>query len=176
MTTRPQFLTLDTRSEALADLTPARALILRETAALQHSLMSGWGGPPQCRTFARLVENGASSATVASYRVPPGVTHTDVAVLMQGRGTVTLTTSADTVGTVLRCSTLSGDVGENPAIAAWYSTGGVDDDERDARALRLVSTESWAHQSVDVTVTLDASGTEDLITWALVFRPVHVPR
>lgn len=176
MTTRPQYLTLDTRSEALADMTPARASILRETAALQHSLMSGWGGPPQCRAFVRLVENGASASTVASYRVPPGVTHTDVAVLMQGRGTVTLTTSVDTVGTVLRCATLASEVGANPALATWYSTQGVDDDELDARALRLVSAESWAHQNVDVTVTLDASGSDDLATWALIFRPVHVPR
>lgn len=178
MSTAPKFVTLDRRSLGrLDDLVPARVTLLRQVVTHQHTLMSGWGGPPQARSLYIPAVTGGTASQVVSYRVPPGVTHADVSVLMQGRGTVTLTTSADATGTKLRCVSFFDNFdSEN---AQWYSTEGVMDSTEGAesgRALQLVSAESWAHQNVDVTVALDASGVDNLQTWALVFRPVHVPR
>ena len=177
MSTTPKFVSLDRRSMApLDDLVPARVSILRQIANHQHSLLSGWGGPPQARTCIIIAENGATASQVIGYRVPPHVTHADVSLLMQGHGTVTLTTSADATGTTLRSVSQL----EDAALQnmAWTSTDGVNDDEsaESGRALKLVTAAATSHQDVDVTVALDASGTDDLHLWAIVFRPVHVPR
>ena len=178
MSTAPQFTTLDRIPlVGLDDLVVARAGLLRQVAERQHALLSGWGGPPQARTLQIQATNGATASRVVSYRVPPGVTHANVSLLLEGRGTATLTTAADTTGTQLRNSedvdSLNGDV------AQWHATEGVYDATEGAesgRALQLVSAAAWSHQDVDVTVAIDAEASMDFAIWAAVFRPVHVPR
>jgi len=172
MTTRPRYESLDIADTTqLLDLAPARASSLPRQ---QHALMSGWGGPPQCRSWIAPSPSGGSDTYVISYRVPPGVTEVDVAVLMYGDGTVTFTTSADATGTRLRTV---GQPGGNEVLesARWYGTAGTLDTDNGAesgRALIVRSAVAWEWTDVNITAVVY----NDLWTYALTFTPLHIPR
>lgn len=174
MTTRPQFDSLDLADPSpLLDLAIARASLLPRE---QHALMSGWGGPPQCRACMFVAENGASNTYTISYRVPPGVTDVDVAALLYGDGTLTLTTSADATGTRMRSVGASDNVSEG---AVWVTTNGSLDDDNGAesgRALTMRAAVAWTWVDTDITVVIDAAGSDDLYLWALTFKPIHITR
>lgn len=159
----------------LRDLVPARA---SDLPRLQHAVMSSGGGPPQARSVYYVAESGASQTYTLSVRVPPGVTDVDVEVIVNGNGTVEMTTSADATGTLLRAA-VSVTNGEDDWVSfSGVRTNGVQSPAYGAegRALGVVSSAVWYYQNVDVTVVVDASATADLRVYGLTFFPIHVPR
>lgn len=177
MSTRPRFSSLDRMDVAeLVDLVGARvALIPRE----QHDLMSGWGGPSQARSVYMQADDNTTNNYTISYRVPPGVTNVDVAVLVFGAGTVKLTTAADTTGTLFRSTDmLMQDSMQSAAV--WLKSNGVYNGygAESGRALGVASSPSWAWTDTDVSVeVVGASQTGDeMYVLGLVFVPIHVAR
>lgn len=177
MSTRPRFESLDIADTTqLLDPEPARASSLPRH---QHALMSGWGGPPQCRAVYLIAAPGTSITHVISYRVPPGVSEVDVAALFVGVGTVLFTTAADATGTRHRAvNETSVDYLET---AQWLSTAGTLDSDNGAdsgRALIVRSVVAWEWTDVDITVFIDATtaGTDHVHVYALTFTPIHIPR
>ena len=174
MSTRPRFDSLDTGSlDQIKDLATARLALISERS--QHALMSGYGGPPQCRSCY------ITATTTVSYRVPPGVTEVNVAALVAADGgnddcTILFTTSVDAVGTEFP---IVGGDDSDVAAASWRKTNGVLDSAdvgaESGRALTVRSSAVWTWDDVDVVITVTAAAT-DVVIYALMFSPVHVPR
>ena len=171
MSTRPRHLSLDTGSlDLIKDLTPARVGVIGERT--QHALMSGFGGPPQCRSCY------ITATRTISYRVPPGVTEVNIAALIAAgalnTGTVTFTTSVDGVGTLFAPV---GDAIDDVAAATWISTAGFLAQSAGAesgRALTVRSAVAWTWADVDINVTVTPSST--IVLFALIFSPIHTEK
>ena len=136
----------------------------REARNRQHALMTGWGGPPICRSY--YLSTTTDTTRSVTLHLPPGVTQVYVGLLAWGNGSITVTTSADGTGTVF---TLVGpvDTGAMDEESAAWVLGG--------RPVTVASSASWAWADVDFTLTVDVV---DTVVGALAFevRPIHVPR
>lgn len=175
MTTRPQFISLDTRDLAqIVDLAPARASDLPRE---QHALMSGYGGPEKARSCYYATSAVAPATYTLSERVPPGVTELDVEIAVAGNGTIVFTTSADAVGTNFRVSAVVYDGAPSPDVAVSLRSGGVVDSTNGpaGRALTVRASSSWSFDWVDIVMVLTPE-VSDLTVYAIGFAPVHVPR
>lgn len=159
----------------VVDFAPARVSYLRDAATRQHAVMSAWGGPPVCRSV--YFSATGPTTTYITIRVPPGVTDVDVAVLVWGIGTLTITTSADATGCAFtQGAAVDADVDEESAV--WLSTGGVQSTAAGAgsgRALTVAASASWVWQDVDLTLDVTAVTTRFGLL-AIETRPIHVPR
>ena len=158
----------------VVDFAPARVSYLRDAATRQHAVMSAWIGPPICRSL-YFTSTGAGTSYL-TVRVPPGVTDIDVAVLLWGIGTLTITTSADSTG-VAFVSTAAVDTDVDEESAIWLSTGGLVSATAagSGRALTVASSASWVWQNVDLTLTV-SDVTTRFGCLAIETRPLHVPR
>lgn len=151
---------------SLRDPVVAQIVLPAEVANRHHSLMAGWGRPPQSRGM-YLRATGATTWTIP-LRVPPGMTLMDMTLLCWGTGSVTFTTSADATGTTL--------TGQGPADAQQLyelTTAGPIDASEGAdsrRALQVVAGESWDFANIDITATV-ATSTEFGVA-EIIYRPV----
>jgi hypothetical protein len=163
----PENLPVDTFGQAsLRSFAPARASLLRDIGARQHSVMSKFGGAPQI--FSTYL-NGTAPTTfvLPTLRVPPGTTRAIVGVLMRGRGTVKVYTSADTGGISFR-----GTSGPSSEQITWAWGSGSDGATAGvSRTLIIASTsaETWG----TVTATL---ATEFIEIFAVAIIPQHLAR
>lgn len=153
---------------SLADPVLAQVVLPSEIANRHHSLMAGWGRPPQSRGM-YLRATGAATY-ILPLRVPPGMTLMDLSVLCWGTGSVTFTTSADATGT-----TLTGQGAADAQQLYELRTAGPIDASAGAdsrRAIQVVAGESWDFTNVDVTATVATSSEFGIaqVTWVPVVQ------
>jgi hypothetical protein len=156
MARMPEFIQIDKAGPAaMLSLAPARASLLREIAARQHALMSGFGGHTQI--FSTYIDGSSSTTTrQALFRVPPGVTRAQVSALIAGNsgGDVVLRTPSDPVGINMP----SGRAGDgSPATARWirgsYDEGTAFFFENRLLILENAASEDW--RTVSGTIECD---------------------
>lgn len=154
----------------LRDPVPAQVSIPAEIANRHHTLVAGFGRPNQSRgMYLRATSN---TTWTVPLRVPQGVTLMDATLLVWGRGTVTLTTSADATGSQL---TGIGTTTTDPLELYTLSTAGPIDPSEGAtsgRAFQAVAAESWDFQNVDVTFTVTVAGGDEFGLAEVIWRPV----
>lgn len=158
------------------DLQPALVALLKVIELRQHSVMSEWGGPARC--YSEVIKATGVTSTVLTVSIPPGVTHVDIAALLAGTGTLTITTSVDATGTQFACDNNAGAPTTDAEFASWFQTGGYLPTSAGAasgRAVQVVSTPSWTWQDVDLTIATSAV-TSSLTLLAIEIQPLHVPR
>lgn len=174
MSVSPTYRPLNRSSTSeLPDLFPARASSI---PLHQHSLMSGFGGPPQGRGCYIAATSGTTVTRTISFRVPAGVTAVGLSVLMSGRGVVSFTSTEDATGTELRTNmTFFG----TPSLdSATWAHSGYNGDTATAggRGLVVRAAEQWDFDWVDVTMSVIPDSGMDLTTYSLVVHPIHMPR
>lgn len=151
---------------SLRDPVVAQVVLPAEIANRHHSLMAGWGRPPQSRGM-HLRATGSTTWTIP-LRVPPGMTLMDLTLLCWGTGEVTFTTSADATGTTL--------TGQGAADAQQLyeltTAGPIDASEGAAsrRALQVVAGESWDFSNIDITASVTT--TTEFGIAEIIYRPV----
>lgn len=131
--------------------------------ALQHAVMSGWGGPPQVSSM--WVRTETTYTLTRGYRVPPGVTEVDVEVRGSGNGSVHFTTAADATGVKLWFAN-----GFTTTVAGVYMA----QDIRGGK-LTVLAAPVWEWTDIDVLVEIGATD-GPIETYTLTVYPHHVPR
>lgn len=160
----------------VTDPAPALVSYLRTVMTRQHALMSEWGGPPICRSL-YILATGNVTHTV-TVRVPPGVTDLDMALLLWGNGTLTITSAVDATGTALVSVAPIDSTAIEEETALWVSTGGAlttAAGATSARAVTVASSASWTWADVDLTFTITGVTTRFGVL-AMETRPIHVAR
>jgi hypothetical protein len=164
----PENLPVDTLGLAsLRSFAPARASLLRDIGARQHSVMSTFGGAPQ--VFSCYVDGTGGSVTVdlPPLRVPPGTTRAVVGFLARGRGPIEIHTSVDTNGVGVRAVT---GTGAEQLRWVWGSaSGGTLPLVSRTLVLSSSAAETWGN----VTATATAL---DLEIFAVAIIPQHYAR
>lgn len=164
----PENIPVDTLGVAsMRSFAAARASMLRDIGARQHSLMSTFGGPAQIWSTYIDAATGTASQELPPIRIPPGVTRGVVGILARGRGTVEITTPADTDGVRIRIVT--GTAREQIRWVFGSASGGTLPMVSRTLVLSASSAESWGI----VTGTADA---EDVEVFAIAIIPQHLAR
>lgn len=157
------------------DFAPSTASYLRTIRTRQHALMSEWGGPPTARTL--YLQASGDDAWTVTIRVPPGTVDLGIAVLAFGNGTLTITSSADAVGTALVSVAPIDSGAVDEEAATWIaSTGSLSSSlgASSGRAVTVRSSVVWTWVDVDLTFTVTGVTTNWGIL-ALETRPIHIP-
>lgn len=160
----------------VVDMAPAVIDYLRTIRARQHAQMSGWGGPPVCRSTH--LATSLDMAWTFTISVPPGVTEMDFSLLVYGTGIITITSPSDAIGTQLIAAAPTDGGVVDPDVVSRLSTGGALSASAGAasgRAVIVRSALSW--ERVDVDLTIDVSDVVDTLgIRAITFAPVHRSR
>ena len=164
----PENIPVDTLGVAsMRSFAAARASLLRDIGARQHSLMSAFGGPPQIFSFYLDGALGAVSAELPPIRIAPGTTRAVVGFLGRGRGPVEVVTPADTNGVRVRLRT-----GAAAEQIRWFwgsASGGTLPMVSRTLVLSASSAESWG-------ITTGTIDIEDVEVFAVAIIPQHLAR
>lgn len=160
-------------TSTIRDLQPAYASLLWEIDRRQWALATGWGGPPQW-VVTDWFAGGTTETHYAPCRVPPGVGAVDLWFLVRGRGKLTITSSADATGSILRTSG-----GEELGQGRILRTSGQLSTVVGAstsRAVDVVASPAmaWAYADDDV-LEVEMDGTADFAVDGYMIIPIHVP-
>ena len=164
----PENLPVDTLGLAsLRSFAPARASLLRDIGARQHSVMSTFGGAAQ--VFSCYVDAALGSVTqeLPPIRIPPGTTRAVVGFLARGRGPIKIYTPVDTDGVLVRTGT---GTGVEQLRWVWGSaSGGTLPLVSRTLVLSSSSAETWGIVTASVTAL-------DLEIFAVAIIPQHLAR
>ena len=136
---------------ALPEASEASTNLLAAIDERQLRAMTTAGNPPQVRSC-YLRSTSSSSWTIPLLR-PPGCEWIDLGLLVWGTGTITVTSTVDTTGTMLDSRNLATVDG-----ARWIWTAGIIDSAAGAssgRALKVRTSIGWVYSATSLTVTID---------------------
>ena len=164
----PENIPVDTLGQAsMRSFAAARASLLRDIGARQHSVMSSFGGAPQIFSFYLDGALGAVSAELPPIRIAPGTTRAVVGFLGRGRGTVELVTPSDANGVRVRLTT-----GTAAEQIRWFwgsASGGTLPMVSRTLILSGSSAETWG-------ITTGTIDIEDVEVFAVAIIPQHLAR
>lgn len=129
----------------------ASTALLAAIDSRQLRTMTSAGNPPQVRSC-YLRATALTSWTMPLLR-PPGCEWIDLAFLCWGTGTITVTSTVDTTGTMLDVRNAG-----TAETAHWVYTAGIIDSAAGSgsgRALKVRSAIAWTYSTTSLTITID---------------------
>lgn len=138
-------------SFALPEASEASTNLLAAIDERQLRAMTSAGNPPQVRSC--YLRSTSSSSWSFGFRRPPGCEWIDFGFLAWGTGTITLTSTVDTTGTMLDVRNLATVEG-----ARWIWTAGIIDSAAGAasgRGLKVRTSVGWTYSATTLTLTID---------------------
>ena len=136
---------------ALPEAFEASTNLLAAIDERQLRAMTSAGNPPQVRSC--YLRSTSSSSWSFGFRRPPGCEWVDFGFLAWGTGTINITSTVDTTGSML-------DVRSQATVegARWLWTAGIIDSAAGAgsgRALKVRSGIGWTYSGTTLTLTID---------------------
>lgn len=136
---------------ALPEACEASTNLLAAIDERQLRAMTSAGNPPQVRSC--YLRSTSSSSWSFGFRRPPGCEWIDLAFLCWGTGTITVTSTVDTTGTMLDVRNAG-----TAETAHWLYTAGIIDSAAGAgsgRALKVRTSIGWTYSATTLTLTID---------------------
>ena len=159
-------------SAPVLDPTAARSHLLEATDSNAHAAATAGGSDPMwCGLY---LEEGQTG--YIRIRVPPGVTECDLALLVAGSGSATITSTTDATGSPLTWAT---EEAINITKAGTVKTVGILATSAGAasgRAVTVRASVAWGWADEVLTIASSSAGSVDGVIYGIKVTPIHVVR